>query len=61
MLADTPRARDQMGPLPKEYDRAHHIWFVFTGVGFSAFFALLLFKLVTGTIDKSRAAAGTSG
>lgn len=61
VCAEKARPAEEMAALPAEFDRAHHIWFVFTGVGFSAFFALLLFKLITGAIDKSRAAAGTSG
>jgi len=49
------RPRTEMGKLPKEYDHAHYIWFVFTGVGFVAFLALLVFKYVTAAIDRSRA------
>ncbi|MCH8150047.1 MAG: MFS transporter [Planctomycetes bacterium] len=44
-------------PLPEAYAHAHYIWYVFTGIGVAAFFALLLFKFVTNAIDRSRAAA----
>lgn len=42
-------------PLPEAYAHAHYIWYVFTGIGVVAFFALLLFKVVTNAIDRSRA------
>lgn len=41
--------------MPEAYAHAHHIWFVFAGVGGAAFVALMIFKLVTDRIDRSRA------
>jgi len=41
--------------LPVEYARAHYIWYVFSAIGLAAFAALMLFKLVTTTIDRRRA------
>ena len=55
VCAETARPAKEMPALPKEYDKAHYIWFVFTAIGFSAFIALLIFKYVTSVIDKSRA------
>ena len=55
VCTETARPAEEMTALPKEYDRAHYIWYVFTAIGFSAFIALLVFKCVTGVIDKSRA------
>jgi len=45
------RSTEQMGPLPAEYENAHYIWFAFTGIGVLAFFAMLVFKFVTNTLD----------
>jgi dipeptide/tripeptide permease len=42
--------------LPAVYDRAHWAWYAFAIVGFCAFCALLVFKFVTGKIDRRRAA-----
>jgi len=56
--APDERARSELGPLPDEYRDAHYIWYVFTGIGFTSFFALLVFKFVTNAIDKRRAALG---
>ncbi len=55
--ASTPRAEKERPPLPAAYRRAHYLWYVFTGVGVLAFAALLLFKYVTGRIDRRAAAA----
>jgi hypothetical protein len=55
---DQPRAGDATFELPPEYAQAHYIWYAFAGVGFAAFGALLVFKFVTGAIDKRREAAG---
>jgi len=53
--APNERPRDELGPLPDEYRHAPYVWWVFTGVGFTAFFALLVFKFVTSAIDRRRA------
>ncbi len=42
--------------LPEAYANAHYIWFVYSGVGVSALVGLIIFKIVTGMIDRSRAA-----
>ena len=34
------------------YDHAHYIWYYFTGIGFVALGALLLYKFITDRIDK---------
>ncbi len=49
-----PRAQSEMGALPKQYEHAHFIWYVFTGVGVVAFLAMVAFKFVTGAIDRQR-------
>jgi dipeptide/tripeptide permease len=36
------------------YDHAHYIWYYFAGIGVAAFFALLIFKVVTDRIDRKR-------
>lgn len=46
------------GPMPEAYAHAHYIWFVFTAIGFTAFFGLLLFKRVTRKIDERKAMNG---
>jgi hypothetical protein len=53
--APDQRAREELGPLPDQYRKAPYVWWVLSGVGFTAFFAMLLFKFVTGTIDRRRA------
>ena len=55
VATDQARTRDEMPALPDEYANAQRIWYAFAGVGFAAFFALLLFKFVTGTLDRRRA------
>jgi dipeptide/tripeptide permease len=55
VFANTPRPADQTPPLPDEYDHADYIWYAFAGIGFLAFFALLLFKFVTSALDRRRA------
>ncbi len=50
-------ALEGAGPMPEAYAHAHYIWYVFTGVGFCAFFGLIIFKLVTGYIDRNRRAS----
>jgi len=52
--SNTPRPPQQTTPLPDDYKNAHYIWYAFTGIGFVAFFALLIFKFVTNAIDKKR-------
>jgi len=44
--------------LPAEYDHAPRIWYLFAGIGVTAFVAMLVFKTITGVIDRRRAAAG---
>ena len=56
ILSDQKTPADQMMPLPKQYEHAHYIWYAFAGVGFTAFFALLVFKFVTESIDRRQAA-----
>lgn len=43
--------------MPQAYAHAHYIWYVFTGIGFAAFFGLLIFKFVTNAIDRRRTRA----
>ena len=43
------------GALPDVYAHAHYIWYVYAGIGASAFIALLIFKFVTNAIDRRRA------
>jgi len=45
--------------LPAQYAHAHYIWYVFAGIGFAAFFALMAFSFVTETRDRRKQAAGT--
>jgi hypothetical protein len=52
------RSAEEAPSLPKAYENAHYIWYTFTGIGFTAFFGLLVFKFVTNAIDKRRAAFG---
>jgi dipeptide/tripeptide permease len=54
VLADKARPRKEMPAVPNVYDHAHYIWYAFTGVGFTAFFALLVFKFITEAIDRRR-------
>ena len=42
------------GAMPEAYAHAHYIWYVFFGIGAAAFLAILLFKVVTGAIDRRR-------
>ena len=50
--AAAARADETLPRLPADYDRAHYIWYVFAAIGFTAFFALLIFKFVTDAIDR---------
>lgn len=54
--SDTARPRSALPGLPSVYDRAHYIWFVFTGIGVVAFLAMLTFRWVTDSLDRRRAA-----
>jgi hypothetical protein len=56
--ANTPRTLEETPPLPEAYANAHHIWYAFTGIGFSAFVGLLIFKGLTSAIDRKRASLG---
>jgi hypothetical protein len=56
VYADSPRDSQETPPLPEVYRNAHHIWYVFAGIGFVAFLSMLLFKYVTTAIDRKRAA-----
>ncbi|MFH1748950.1 MAG: MFS transporter [Planctomycetota bacterium] len=60
VYAPEERPRAELGPLPDEYRNAHFIWYIFAGIGFAAFFALLVFKFVTGAIDRRRGLVGDS-
>lgn len=40
--------------MPEAYTHAHYIWFVFAGIGITAFVALWAFKFVTSRIDRAR-------
>jgi len=42
------------GALPDAYSRAHYMWYVFAGVGFAAFGAIMLFRFVTQSIARRR-------
>lgn len=46
------------GALPAEYAQAHYLWYVFAGIGFTAFCAIMVFKYVTRAIDRKAAGAG---
>lgn len=52
LLVLSPQPREEEAPLPAVYANAHHIWYVFTGIGVAAFLALLVFKFVTEMIDR---------
>ncbi len=43
-------------PLPTEYAHAHYLWYAYALVGAVAFVALLVFKVITDSIDRRRAA-----
>jgi dipeptide/tripeptide permease len=42
------------------YDKAHYIWYVYAGIGMLAFFALLIFNIVTKKIDARQEGSDTS-
>ncbi len=56
VYADSPRDSQETPPLPEVYQKAHHIWYVFAGIGFAAFLSMLIFKYVTTAIDRKQAA-----
>ena len=43
------------GSMPEVYAHAHYIWYVFTGIGVTAFLALLVFRFVTDRSDAKQA------
>jgi uncharacterized membrane protein len=43
------------GTLPQAYAHAHYIWYYFAAIGAAAFVGMLVFKYVTGAIDRKRA------
>jgi len=49
------------GTLPEAYAHAHYIWYVFAAIGAAAFLALLVFKFVTGVIERRRGLDGAAG
>lgn len=49
-------ALESGGPLPEAYAHAYYIWYVFAGIGVAAFAAMLIFKFVTGALDRKLAA-----
>lgn len=51
------RALAGLGPMPEVYAHAHYIWYVFAGIGFLSFIALLAFAAVTSSRDRRRKAA----
>lgn len=55
VFAQWQAAVNGVGELPAAYAHAHYIWFLFAAIGGAAFLALLVFKLVTGRIDRVRA------
>jgi dipeptide/tripeptide permease len=40
------------GPMPEAYAHAHYLWYVFAAIGAAALLALLVFRHVTGTMDR---------
>jgi dipeptide/tripeptide permease len=48
-------------PMPDAYANAHYIWFAFAVVGFAAFLALLMFKVVTAWIDRAAPTTAPAG
>jgi dipeptide/tripeptide permease len=40
--------------LATAYEHAHYIWYVYAAIGVGAFIALLIFKQVTGMIDRGK-------
>ena len=54
-LAAYNEAMSSGGTLPDAYASAHHIWFVFAGIGFAAFAALLVYAAITRHLDRARA------
>ena len=48
------------GPMPEAYANAHHIWWVFAGIGGAAFVALLAYRAITDRVDGARPPVVTS-
>jgi dipeptide/tripeptide permease len=55
VYGNVARTSEQTPTLPEAYRNAHYIWYTFAAIGFSAFLGLLLFKYVTGVLDRKRA------
>jgi dipeptide/tripeptide permease len=53
LLAAYCPAPETLSPeeMATAYDKAHYIWYVYAGIGLFAFFALLVFNIVTKKID----------
>ncbi len=49
------------GPMPAAYAHAHYLWYVFAGVGLTAFVALVIFDRVTARMDARAEGGGTAG
>jgi dipeptide/tripeptide permease len=45
------------GPMPEVYARAHYLWYAFAGVGALSFALMIVFMVVTRSLDAKRAAA----
>jgi hypothetical protein len=54
-----PKKPELQGLSPEQleliYENAHYIWYYFAAIGFAAAVSLILYKYITGTIDKKRA------
>jgi dipeptide/tripeptide permease len=46
------------GEMPAAYAQAHHIWYIFAGIGVAGFLLLMLFQWVTSRIDAKSEAPG---
>jgi len=44
--------------MERAYAHAPDLWYTFAGIGFAAFAALLVFRWVTGRLDRGRRAKG---
>ncbi|MGC8722641.1 MAG: hypothetical protein ACP5VF_02035 [Acidobacteriota bacterium] len=42
--------------MERAYAHTPHLWYTFAGIGFAAFAALLVFRWVTGRLDRGRRA-----
>ena len=41
-------------PIPEAYAHAHYVWYVFVGIGVTAFLCLLLYRYVTDRMDEKK-------